>query len=79
MIYKAEMSIAEKATTYEDKRIEFSVHDDPEYGAVVLMNVAKYDEGNPITKTTNEYSFPPFLVSDLVRLLAAFGYAGTDG
>jgi len=78
MIYKAELSIAERADAYDDKRIEASIHDDPDHGPIMLLNVVAYEDGSKVTTSTNEMSFPPISVSDLIRLLAAYGYAGAS-
>ena len=75
MIYKVELSIAEQASDYDGKRIEARIHDDHDFGPILLLNTVAFKEGNPTTTCTNEISFPPLSVSDLIRLLAAYGYA----
>ena len=79
MIYKAELSIAEKATEYEERRIEASIHEDHIYGPILLLNVVKYEEGNPTTTSTTENTFPPISVSDIIRLLHAYGPVAVSG
>lgn len=75
MIYKVELSIAENALEYEDQRIEASIHDDVNFGPILLLNSIRHDESLDGKRDEILVTLPPISVSDVVRVLHAHGYA----
>lgn len=72
-IHRVSLERAEEKYGPPERLIELSVHDDPQYGTIVLLSEVEYEETSDTSSTKRVYDFPAIKVEDLLRALSTFG------